>query len=675
MTDRSFHPFGLAVNKRFMELADKGIMFRAGNDEEALWDTYINAFPEGTNPVYIVNSQHDCSCCKNFIKHLGNAVGIVNNKIVTLWSLTGLETPYKEVAEAMDAYVRKQHLDGILCKGEPSYGAEKTRQTTGSGQVVTWNHFFAKLPEKVYSKDAAKEIGEAATTIAVFKRGLEELTLEAFTTALTLLEGEEPLYRGEEFRNHLTEFSKLHKAYSKLTTRRDKEVFLYKNYTMFCSRIRNGAIGTLLKDLSGGEELDIAVAKFESVMAGPNYKRSKSIITERMVEDAMKTVREEWIEAALHRRYAKRSDLSVNNLLWVDNTAKKDLGDVTGTLMKAAVKKSPTRQAVEGQVNIDEFLRDILPQASGLEVYVSNDHVPKMMSLTTAEESSAPNVFKWKNPFGWSYSGEFTDSIKERVKRAGGNVGAKLRFSLSWFNTDDLDIHVETPSGTHIFYGNPQDKFGNHVLDVDMNRSAFDLTDTQVENLAFTNPEDGLYKLYVHQFSRRGNSDVGFVIEVESGGKIKQFSYKDDIYQNGNVAVGEFTVTKGTISGADINRSLTGGNMPQEVWGIKTEGFVKAHSVVLSPNHWDDQEVGNKHYFFLLENCVNPDKTRGIYNEFLKKSLDKHRKVFEVLGGKIRCPESNEQLSGLGFSSTNGDLFKVRVSSRSGAKSVYNVKI
>jgi len=32
--------------------------------------------------------------------------------------------------------------------------------------------------------------------------------------------------------------------------------------------------------------------------------------------------------------------------------------------------------------------------------------------------------------------------------------------------------------------------------------------------------------------------------------------------------------------------------------------------------------------------------------------LTEHRKVFDVLADKMKCPVSNDQLSGLGFSST-----------------------
>jgi len=74
--------------------------------------------------------------------------------------------------------------------------------------------------------------------------------------------------------------------------------------------------------------------------------------------------------------------------------------------------------------------------------------------------------------------------------------------------------------------------------------------------------------------------------------------------------------------------------------------------LMLSPNHWHDQNQGNKHWFFILRDCLNPDPVRGIYNEFLRSGLEKHKRVFELLGSKSKAPFSDKQLSGLGFSST-----------------------
>ena len=73
---------------------------------------------------------------------------------------------------------------------------------------------------------------------------------------------------------------------------------------------------------------------------------------------------------------------------------------------------------------------------------------------------------------------------------------------------------------------------------------------------------------------------------------------------------------------------------------------------MLSPNYWDDKEIGNKHYFFMIDGCANESGARGFYNEFLHKDLDKHRKVLEVVGNKLKTATASEQLSGVGFSST-----------------------
>ena len=88
-----------------------------------------------------------------------------------------------------------------------------------------------------------------------------------------------------------------------------------------------------------------------------------------------------------------------------------------------------------------------------------------------------------------------------------------------------------------------------------------------------------------------------------------------------------------------------------------------------SPNYWDDNAVGNKHWFFILDQCKNPNATRGIYNEFLSNKLAEHSKVFEVLGDKTKCQPTEEQLSGLGFSSTKSDSVTLVVTSGSQRRS------
>jgi hypothetical protein len=246
-----------------------------------------------------------------------------------------------------------------------------------------------------------------------------------------------------------------------------------------------------------------------------------------------------------------------------------------------------------------------------------------------------------------------TDSVKQRVKAAGGKIDCKLRVSLSWFNGDDLDLHATTPEGGHVYFGNKQ-----NILDVDMNAGG-PQSRAPVENLAFDRLANGVYKVWVNQFRRRETVDLGFAIEVECGGQLHQYSHPKAVQQGANVPCFELHVEKGVLTA--VKTDLPGGNASQEKWWVKTETLVPVQLVCHSPNHWGENAVGAKHLIFALKGCKNPGSTRGIFNEFLRGDLDRHRKVFEVLASKTKVQPSDEQVSGVGFTAARGDSVTVVV--------------
>jgi hypothetical protein len=153
-------------------------------------------------------------------------------------------------------------------------------------------------------------------------------------------------------------------------------------------------------------------------------------------------------------------------------------------------------------------------------------------------------------------------------------------------------------------------------------------------------------------------------VEIEFDGKTHSICY-DKVVRNGQrVDVAKIRYTKASgfkAGGFEIIDSLPTSLSSKQIWGLDTQVFHKVNAVLLSPNFWDERAVGNKHFMFMLDKCVSDESARGFYNEFLKSELEPHRKVFEVLGSKMKVEPSNDQLSGLGFSSTQRNTLVCRV--------------
>ncbi len=636
-----FKKFSVPVHDRFAELS-KGELFVADVDD--LFERYLAAFPAGTNPIFRERTTHDCQCCKQFIRRLGRVVAIRGGVVKTVWGDLDLPSPYREVAAALDAAVKAAPIRSVFRTKERESG---TAYNYDPKTNERYDHFHGRVADRHYAKDAETKRGERDAVFQVLKRGLTELKLADLEAVAELIQSN-GLYRGEEHREAVKGFAQLIRSYLAAGS---CDLFVWENLDHRFSRFRNTVIGTLLVELAEGKDFDAAVRAFESKVAPANYKRPTAVITQSMVNAALETLTKLGLGGAIQRRYARLSDVSVNDVLFVDNDVKGKMKDGIAALLEESVKRPAPDLKRAVSIAADEFVTTILPGAKRIEAFVENRHSGNFVSLTGADGPERP--FKWGNNFAWSYDGNVTDSVKQRVKAAGGNVNALLRVSLSWFNFDDLDLHAETPSGEHIYFGNKRG-----VLDVDMNAGG-PSSRNAVENLAFTTLRDGVYRIFVNQYRRRETIDVGFAIEVEFGGVVHQHSYDKSLTQGQNVECFKLHVSGGKL--VKIETTLTGGAISQEKWGVKTESLVPVAAMMYSPNYWGDNAVGAKHLILALKGCKNPDSTRGIYNEFLDGRLEPHRKVFEVLGSKMLCPPSEEQVSGLGFTAARGDSVTVVV--------------
>jgi len=645
------------------EKMKKHKLFITGTDKDELWNLYLDSFPEGTNLIYRERREYDCSCCRQFIKNIGSVVNIIDGKLVSIWDCKVDNENYQTVVDALAQYVKNKPVVGLYYNSEKVVGIDKNFEDLVDG-IQTWEHFFVNVPPAVVKKkdEINSSKGTHTDSFNVLKRSFEEITSDAAKEVLDLI-AQGSLYRGEEHKMSVQTFLDYKRPYECLPEEK-KDLYVWTVSTsvgMNVSRIRNTAIGTLLVDLSEGVDLEEAVRKFEQVVAPMNYKRPTSLISQRMIDNAKKTVEELGLTSALERRFANENDIPINDVLFSYKTTKSARG---GDLFDGLpTKKKEHNFKNVKEMSIEKFLKDVVPTASELEIFMENRLMPNLVSLIAPEDPTAENMFKWHNKLSWSYKGGVTDSIKERVKAAGGKIEGDVCIRLSWNNYDDLDLHLFSASGgTHIYYAQKRDSYTGAWLDVDMNAGG-PRSRTPVENITIGNRkhlhDKEHWVVKVHQFAQRENIDVGFVVQVETKDDIREYGYEKPVRGTIEVLYFYYDKKEDKIVIKDV---LPASSVQKEVWGIKTEDFVKVKNIMLSPNYWGERPVGNKHYLFMLEGCKNEEPTRGFFNEYLNPILDKHRKVFEILGGKLTVPYTDNQLSGVGFSSTSQNHFLVRVS-------------
>lgn len=667
-----------ALKRKFEELTKDGAIAydttATAEDRDLLYELYQDSFRPEDNRIYRKRREYDCSACKQFIRNIAGIVFIKDNELVSLWDVDMTGTEFEPVVIALSNAVKYSTLKSIYLNDTKRVGIDKNHEECDNGEIRTWEHLYLELPsymvQNQHRETIATKQSEANAIKQVLGRSLDEISLGSVDTVIELIE-QNSLYKGVEWLPVLKQFRDLKHSYIQVPDKL-KTNYVWDKSTQVgpvIGKIRNHSIGTLLVDISNGRDLNDAVKAYEKIVAPTNYKRPKALFTKKMIEDAQKTITELGLESALHRRFATAEDINVNDIAFVDRSVKDSLigGSVFDILATSTSVKPKSYDKVQ-TVPIDKFMTEILPTLTSLEALVETRHQRNFASLIAPVNTSVGQLFKWDNNFTWAYAGNMTDSdIRENVEKHGGNIHGILRFSLQWndgidHENDDLDAHCKehyNNRNEHIYYGHKYSALGG-ALDVDIQRPKEGVP--AVENIVYasrSNLRTGTYEFFVENFAHRSGTN-GFKAELEVDGQIYQLNYNKPMRTDERVSVAtvKYDATTGEF---DVQLHLSNEMASKEIWGIATNQFVPVSLVTLSPNYWGNEKgVGNKHYMFMLKNCLNTDRPNGFYNEYLIPELFTHKRVFEALGAQLRVPEAENQLSGLGFSSTQENTLIVK---------------
>jgi hypothetical protein len=138
-----------------------------------------------------------------------------------------------------------------------------------------------------------------------------------------------------------------------------------------------------------------------------------------------------------------------------------------------------------------------------------------------------------------------------------------LQLALNWDTQSDLDLHVRLPDNTHIYFGNKvkRNAAGDTLVHLDRDYLCSNIAgQPRVENIYFRSLENGLYLVWVRQYSSCNNSDDPFTLTATSGGRILgngylQYYRGDYSGSNRDIKLGVITVRNGSVVQTDYNAS------------------------------------------------------------------------------------------------------------------------
>jgi len=704
--------FAKLMQAQFDKMCATGKLFRSSFTGHQVWEMYIKGFKN--DPIFRDpnSSTHNCNLCNNFLRRYGNIVAIDEDfNIMTVFDVEA-QGDYTEVAKNLSKALKSTTITEVFfetfnelnslnyekctkahtkfqlgtAKNIKRYTKEEAEKygVVKANEVVTFEHLHLFVPKQFVdstNKSVESIMGTYRDAKNVFERAMQEIpidTLELVRDLInqgSLLDGQTHLYKIEQI-------IPLKKQYDSLAAEKRSNWCWITSYNLPFAKFKNELIGVLCSELAEGEELNKACQSWNKRVDPVNYMKTTAPITKKQIEEAKTFVEENGYTESFSRRMATIDDIKVSEVLH------SNVGDgkIKTISMFDSVKSTSTRHkrsefdGVE-EVTIDKFMKDILPSCTSVEAFLTSRQEGNFVSLTTANIKESKPIFKWSNNYSWTFNGNLAgkSQLAEMVEAKGGRTDGAFRFTHSWNelerNQSLMDLHVFMPgcgvpssgggpsvSGRRVGWNQRQDSASGGIQDVDYT-SAAPVGYIPVENITFPSVSkmpEGTYVCKIHNWSFRVTGGRGKA-EIAFGGESYQYIYPATKGHEW-VTIAEVTLKNGVFTIDHKLPLVDSMGASKEIYGLQTNEFHKVNLLCLSPNHWDDNNVGNKHYFFMLEGCKCPVSIRSFHSENLIPELANHRKVLEVLGNTTMIePSDAKQLSGLGFNATVHDELIVRL--------------
>lgn len=780
--------------------------------EKRIFDVYLENLPAEINPIFAVNTVHDCNCCRDVMNVFGTMFRIDDNGVVTtVWDnvlerLGAADEEYLSVTKKLKEHVIKTIADcSVFVKPESGVGlfdvvslfsAEERffgkddyvythvpfnphlggkeyspHALAVIGRTYTFSHFVVSLDERWMSKrkdgkstygnfvgemrdKTVKLLGDTelqGSFANVFSGATDEDSLHNIDETvcnriLELIDDQTtPLYRGVEYRPRIEQYisarKKIEETLKKFEEQYDYDTgtnpldYWHRSHLLRVrliaenrpvTRFHNSLIGLLAKEIKSftaerienatdeagviTDEARAAAVKAAEKAAIANYTQAmanKGVTTREVRAGQSDSIinqleRDGYLESIVLRTHVAPSVIPSEAMVWTGAT-ETTLSLAEKVRAKARMHLPSSNRVVGGEeISIDDFIKNVIPNAVSMRLNVQGLKEAQLCSLTGPGSPEPKQIFSHGNNYSLAFKGGTADYVSANVTAKGGDISTYFRVSLGWGKNGinlatDYDLHVwigypftddsrVAMKESDVYFRNPSLIRGFDVLDIDANRAGSKDEGIPVENMRFREQELELLKgktltFGVHAWMKSTNLPdpydvlvaIGgkkFMVNCPSGNKHKDARLICSVRVNEDGTVTEPEWINEDLKVVDPEQAMSSGS-----WGLPASSFTPVSMLLKSPTHWDNEQgKGNLIWMFALPVCKATDELTSIFNEQLHPDLYPLRRGIQLLAETHKVPVADAQVSGIGFSSTLRELAVVEVVDQANVKRTYKVR-
>lgn len=369
------------------DVFDSGVghsrLFRTDADD--LWTIYLRSIPKPRR------QEHDCSCCRQFIRRYGGLVTINGAGGVepAVWAATAPGI-YEAAFSTLYQRVKSAKVVGVFLSKDEVWGTPRSDPD--------WRHLHVRAPiHSVWRNrklSAGQRMAEMRQNFITVKTALSEYSAAALDQAVRLFDAN-ALIRSEKFLEPVRWLRKLHDR----PKGRLGDNALWREIATapdgFC-HVKSSVVGPLLDAIVAGKSFDEIDGMFSAMLHPLRYQRPQALPAAQTLKQAEDLVERLGIARSLERRFARLEECEAIWTPRIETPAAKT-GGVFGHLRakdgSGAIKPV---DLPEQTIAAEKFVATVLQRAERIEMLVPRHG--DFAAILTAVHADAPTIHKWGGP-------------------------------------------------------------------------------------------------------------------------------------------------------------------------------------------------------------------------------------------------------------------------------------